>query len=59
MGYLSGDTDGRYSEYIRKERNDAKLGKQTMKQAQENIDELYKQWEIICGINPDNQSFKT
>jgi hypothetical protein len=48
LGYFSGNIDGRFAEFIRKERNAAKAGFINEKQAQINIENLYKQWQEIC-----------
>ncbi len=45
--YLSGNPLGRFDELIRKERRAVTQGKITAKEAQKNINQLYKHWETI------------
>jgi hypothetical protein len=48
LGYFSGNINGRFAEFIHKERNAVKDGFESEEQAQINIENLYKQWQKIC-----------
>ncbi|GHT61751.1 hypothetical protein FACS189451_04470 [Bacteroidia bacterium] len=53
IGYLSGNIDGRFTQYLREERRKANDGLQTQEQAQMNIDRLYSDWKLICADQID------
>lgn len=44
---------GRVSEMVTKEINQAKIGMQTMKEAYDKIEDLYRWWKEICALDED------
>jgi len=48
LGYFSGNIEGRFTQFIRNERNQVKRGNQTQFEAQNKIDSLYHIWQLIC-----------